>query len=184
MKITVKTGVIAALIWIALRMLIFAFDLFPYNVVPSVMLNILGVLLSIAIGLFLQKRSSTEDSNALNDIKNGMSAGVPYTVIVSVFLYFYYGKIDLDFNKHQLSEIEMALQKDMSDPEKLRQIKDSNEEFEVMTKEEIYDSIIEGPRAFYSPGSTMAISMLSLLLLTTLNSIFVTVIYRRIVFRN
>jgi hypothetical protein len=176
MKITVKTGVIAALIWIALRMLIFAFDLFPYNVVPSVMLNILGVLLSIAIGLLLQKRSSTEDSNALNDIKNGMSAGVPYTVIVSVFLYFYYGKIDLDFNKHQLSE--------MSDPEKLRQIKDSNEEFEVMTKEEIYDSIIEGPRAFYSPGSTMAISMLSLLLLTTLNSIFVTVIYRRIVFRN
>jgi hypothetical protein len=182
MKVTVKTGVIAALIWIAIRMLIFAFDLFPYNVVPSVMLNILGVLLAVAVGLYLHKLRTREESNALNDIKNAMSAGVPYTILVSVFLYFYYGKIDPDFNKHQLSEIEMALKKDMDDPVTFQEIKDSNEEFEVMTKDQIYHSIIQGPRTFYSPGSTMAISMLSLLLLCTLNSIFVTVIYRRIVF--
>ncbi|MDP4637874.1 MAG: DUF4199 family protein [Crocinitomicaceae bacterium] len=183
MRITVKTGMITALVWIGIKMLAFATGIVGSNVVPLVMLNILGVLLAISIGLFLHKKKTMEDSNALLDIKNAMSAGVPYVMLVSIFLYFYYAKIDPEFNAHQIAEFETTLQRDLDDPIKFQQIKESNEDFEVKSKKEIYDTLRSGPRAFYSPGSTMAISMLSLLLLATLNSIFVTIVYRKFIFR-
>lgn len=183
MRITVKTGLITALAWIAIKMFTYLTGLVEYNVVPLVMLNILGVLLAISIGLFLHKRTEEYESNLLNDIKNAMSAGVPYVLLVSVFLYFYYDKIDPDFNAHQISEFETGLQKELNDPIRFEKIRKSNPEFEVKSKEEIFESIMQGPRSFYKPGSTMAISMLSLLLLATLNSIFVSIIYRRLIFR-
>ena len=47
----------------------------------SVMINILFLLISIAVGLFWAKRQDTEDSNALRDIKNGMASGMVYTLL-------------------------------------------------------------------------------------------------------
>ena len=184
MKITVKTGLIAAAAWIFIKLLTFYTGIIQYNVVPLVMLNILGVLLAVAIGLFLHKRQEGADSNLLSDIKNGLSAGVPYVLVVSIFLYVYYDKIDPDFNTHQIAEFQAGLEKELEDPVQFQKIKDSNPEFEVKTKEEIFESIMQGPRSFYRPGSTMAISMLALLLLATLNSIFVSIVYRRLIFRN
>lgn len=147
------------------------------------MLNILGVLTAIAVGLFLHKRHATEESTALSDIKNAMTAGVPYAVIVSVFLYFYYNNINPDFNKHQIAEAEMNIQKMLDDEKELEKLKSSNAEFEVMSKEELFDELSKGPKTFYEPTTTMTVSLLSLLLLATLNSIFVTVVYRKVVFK-
>ncbi len=183
MRVTVKTGLIAALAWILIKMITFYTGITGANVVPLVMLNILGVLLAISIGLFLHKRKVGEESNLLTDIKNGMSAGVPYAVIVSLFLYVFYAKIDPEYNQHRIAEFETGLLKELNDPELFQQLKDSNPEFEVKTKEEIYESIMQGPRSFFKASSTMVISMLSLLLLATLNSIFVSIVYRRLIFR-
>jgi hypothetical protein len=124
-----------------------------------------------------------EESTALSDIKNGMTAGVPYALVVSVFLYFYYSKIDPDFNRHQIAEAEMSISKMLDDEKELQKLKDTNAEFEVMSKEELYEELSKGPKNFYNPTSTMTVSLLSLLLLATLNSIFVTIVYRKIVFR-
>lgn len=152
-------------------------------VVPLVMLNILGVLLAVAIGLYFQKKQEEEESNLLTDVKNGLASGLTYALVVSVFLYFYYSSIDPEFNAHQIAEFEAGLQKELNDPNSFQRIKDSNPEFEVKSKEEIFESLMQGPKSFYSPGSTMSISMLSLLLLATINSIFVSLVYRKIMFR-
>lgn len=183
MRITVKTGLIAASAWIFIKLIAFYSGSMQQNVVPMVMLNILGVLLSVAIGLFLHKRREGSESNLLSDIKNGLSAGVPYVLIVSIFLYVYYDRIDQEFNAHQIAEFQAGLEKELNDPIQFQKLKDSNPEFEVKTKEEIFDSVMQGPLSFYRPGSTMAISMLALLLLATLNSIFVSIVYRRFIFR-
>jgi hypothetical protein len=182
MRITVKTGLITAGVWILLKMATYLTGVLGTNVVPLVMLNILGVLLAVAIGLYLHKRQE-EESNLLTDVKNGLAAGLTYALIVSFFLYFYYDVIDPEFNAHQIAEFEAGLQKELNNEETFKKIKASNPEFEVKSKEEIYDSIMQGPRSFYKPGSTMAISMLSLLLLATVNSIFVSLVYRKIMFR-
>lgn len=185
MKITVKTGVICALIWIAFKLILFVTltGEARYDVRPAVMVNILLLLLSITVGLYLQKRRDKEETNALADIKNAMSAGVPYAVIVSLFLFFYYKNIDPEFNQHQIAERSFAFEKAMNDPLEVKRIKDSNAEFEVMTKEEIIAKNLENMKATISPGSTMTLSLLAMLLLSTINSIFVTVVYRRVVFR-
>jgi hypothetical protein len=183
MRITVKTGIIAAFAWILIKMFTFYTGITGTSVVPLVMLNILGVLLAVSIGLFLHKRKAEEESNLLSDIKNGMSAGVPYAVIVSLFLYVYYTKIDATYNEHRIAEFETGLLKEIDDPIKLKELKTSNPEFEVKTRDEIYDAIMQGPKSFFKASSTMTISLLALLLLATLNSIFVSVVYRRLIFK-
>ncbi len=176
-------GLLFAAIWIASKMIFFITGVTEKEIVPSVLLNILFMLLAISFGLYYQKMKNTEESTMLSDIKNGLTAGVPYAIIVSIFIFFYYDTIDPDFNRHQIAEAEMGIQKMLDDPNELKTLRAENGDFEVMTKDEIYNSMIQGPQNFYNPKSTAIVSMLALLMLATLNSIFVTIIYRKIVFK-
>ena len=184
MRGTVKAGLGCALIWILVKMTFFWTGSLNYNIVPPVLLNMLCLIIAISLGLYLHKRQETEVGNALNDKKNGMTAAVPYILVVSIFIYFYYNNIDPEYNQHQLSEAYTEIQKLLNTPEGLSNIREQNPEFEVLTKEEIFKKLKQGPDGFYSPTSTMTLSMLGLLVLGTMNSIFITVIYRKVVFRN
>jgi hypothetical protein len=184
MRITVKTGVIAAFTWIGVKMI------FHYctsievlvDIVPIGLLNILGLLLSICIGLFIQKMRDTEETNALLDIKNGMTAGIPYAVIVSLFSYFYYNNINPEFYLHQIAEKKIDAQKMVNNPQELAQYKKNNPDTEVMTKEQIIKR--ESDNGDVNPAKTHAIlSLLSLTVLSTIYSLLVTMIYRKILFK-
>ncbi|MFT6981910.1 MAG: hypothetical protein ACJAUD_000677 [Crocinitomicaceae bacterium] len=184
MKITVKVGLLFAALWILIKMFFFWTGALGQNVVPMVLLNMLFVLLAISVALYLHKLKQTEYTNALGDIKNGMTAGVPYAMIVSIFIYAYYAKIDPEFNEHQKSEWEMRVKKELDAPGGLEKAQENNPDFEVLERDEIIAKMKSGYESFYNPTATMTLSMLALLLLATLNSIFVTVIMRRVVFRN
>ena len=185
MKITVKIGLLFAAIWIAIKMILFltVTGEARFNVTPAIMLNILCLLLAITVGLYLHKRRQTEYTNALGDIKSAMSSAMIYAAIVAGFIYLYYNNIDPEFNRHQISEAEVQIDKVLNDPEQLKQLKASNEDFEVKTVPELRKMLMDNQKAIFSPGSTMTISLLAMLVLGTLNSIFVTVIMRRVVFR-
>ena len=139
--------------------------------------------MAISLGLYFHKRQETEYTNALGDIKNGLSAGVPYILIVSIFLYFYYTKIDPEYNQHQRSEATMQLEKLLDNPKDLKAMRESNAEFEVMSVDQIRESIISNQEAMYSPQAVTTISLLGMLILATFNSIFVTIVFRKLVFR-
>lgn len=183
MRITVKTGIIAAAIWILLKLSFFYLDLFPDTIVPAVLLNILGLLLAISIGLFLQKRRDVDETNAMYDIKNAMSAGLPYVLMVTVFIYFFYSKINPEYYAHQVAENEIAIEKMVNDPVELQKFKETQADAEVMTKEEIEKKLKESNRQGASAGFTATLSTLSLLILAMIYSILVTVIYRQILFK-
>ncbi len=183
MRVTVLTGVICAATWIIIKMIFFYVSPVAYNIVPLVLLNMLFLLVAISVGLYLHKLRETEESNGLNDIKNGMTAGVPYALIVSVFLYFYYAKIDPEYNEHQIAEREYVLAQNLKDPVKFKKLKASNPDFEVKSKEEIYDEYMKSFESSYSPRSVTTLSLLGLILMSALNSIFVTIIFRKVVFR-
>tara|TARA_R110002072_G_scaffold302989_1_gene490755 strand:- start:3592 stop:4152 length:561 start_codon:yes stop_codon:yes gene_type:complete len=183
MRITVKVGLLFAVIWMAIKMIFFYSGIVGYNVVPAVMLNILCVLLAIAVGMYKHKRRTAEETTLLADIKTGMTAGVPYAVIVSIFLFFYYSKIDTDYIPHRVAEITYEMKKRLDDPEELKRYRTENEDFEVMTKDEIYERMIQGPQNAISAKSTMVLALLALLLLATLNSIFIAIIYRKVLFK-
>jgi len=184
MRVTVLTGIICAAIWIVIKMTFFFTQPVNYDLKPLVLINLFLLITAIAVGLYLQKRSDTEESNGLRDIKNGMTAGVPYAVIVSVFLYFYYTNIHPEYNAHRIAEQEYALDQRLNDPTKLEEVRKDNPDFEVMSKEEIKDSVMEGVRSTLSANATLALSLLGLIIMSALNSIFITIIYRRVVFRD
>ena len=183
MKITVKVGLLFAAIWITVKMILYSTGAIGYDVKIPVLFNILCILLAISIGLFKLKRSQKEATSLLTDIKNGLTAGVPYAIIVSVFLYVFYEKIDTNFIPHRVAEVTYEMKKRLDDPQELKRLKAENEDFEVMTKEQIYERMIQGPVNTINSKSTMILALLALLMLATLNSIFVAVIYRKVVFK-
>lgn len=179
MRLPLKVGLIAALIWISIKLIAFSQAISLDDLKPFVFINMFILTAAIAIALYLVKRHETE-SNLLNDIKNGMLAGVPYAVIVSVFLYFYYQKIYPEFNAKKINEIEVKL----SNPMTIKEIQKSNIAMENKSSEEIKRDVLSKTEMIYNANFTMLVSMLSLLLYATLNSILISVILRRIIFRN
>jgi hypothetical protein len=65
----------------------------------------------------------------------------------------------------------------------MAKIKKNNPDLESLTREEIYEKAIANQKAMFSPGSTMTISLLGMLLLSTVNAIILTVIFRRVLFK-
>lgn len=184
MRITLKSGILFAFGWILIKLSLFGMGMNSEDSLkPAILLNMLFLILAITVGLFLQKRKDSEDGNALRDIKNGMTAGVPYAIIVSVFIYFYYSKIDPEYIQSKLADTEIELKKSMEDPIKFKTLKDSNPDFEVMTDKQIIKSVIKNSKGVYNAKSTAITSLLAMTLYATLNSIFITIILRKIVFR-
>ncbi len=185
MKPTVKFGLIFAAIWIGFKLVLFSTLTGPdrYNLQPAILTNILCLLLAITLGLYFHKRKATEQSNALGDIKSAMGAGMVYTIIVTFFLYFYYSKIDPEYNQHQRSEAAMQVDKMLQDPEEFKKLKASNADFEVMSKAEIRASLLTNQEALYSTQAVTTISLLGMLMLATVNSILITIVMRRVIFK-
>lgn len=183
MRVTVLTGIICAAVMIIVKMIFFYTQPIGYDITPLILINLFLLLVAISVGLFLQKMRDTEESNGLRDIKNGMTAGVPYGVIVSIFFYFYYAQIDPEYNAHQLAEAEYTMKQELDKPGMLEEVKKDNPDFEVLSRQEIEKRIMDGHRSATSPTSVLTLSLLGMVVMSALNSIFVTIIYRRVVFR-
>lgn len=184
MRITLKVGIISAFAWILVKLSIFGMGIsIEKSINPSILINMLFVVLAISIGLYLQKRSDTDEGNALNDMKNGMSAGIPYAIIVSIFLYFYYAKINPEFTQHKISEGHTELLKKMKDPIKYKQLKNSNPDYEISTDKQIIKNEMNSLKSIWNAKSVSVLTLLALTMYSTFNSIIITIIYRKIVFK-
>jgi len=147
--------------------------------------NIFCLLSAISIGLFInKKREISEKGNAMNDIKTSLGIGMPYAVLVSIFIYFYYSKIDPTYNQRQIQKAQILIDTTLKNDAKFEQLKKENASFELMSKEKIKKELIKGPQSFYTASATSLISLLSLMMLSTFYSILLTVIYRKFFFRN
>jgi hypothetical protein len=197
MKVTLKTGIIFALIWIVFT---FTFHLiFPktteLTTVVSMFVNMFLLLSGISFGLYFhkkkeegskedKKKKAANEGNALSDIKAAMSVGVPYAVIVSVFMFFYYNNINPgiieDLKKPHIEK----LKKETSSLKNIAKLKKSNLELETKTKEEIYKSGLNTIDAIYNAKFTATLSILGMIFLSTIYSILVTVIFRKTIFRS
>lgn len=150
-----------------------------------VMWNMLCLLSGMSLGTYIEKRKEARaESTALNDIKNAMVGGVIYTAMVGVLLYTYYSKIDPGYNERQIVVAEQKIKEALEDKKEKAEILRIRPEYEAMTNEEIFAELRKNPRAMFNPGSTMTLALLAMLVLTTLNAILLTVIYRRILFKN
>lgn len=150
----------------------------------QVMWNILCLLMAMSIGSLIEKRrEKVSESSALGDIKSTLKIGMIYTVIVGALIYLYYAKIDPAYNENQIAVIEQSMQKMVDDPVQLKKFRAERPEFEASSKEEIIKKSSANIRNWYNPTSVMTISLLAMLMLSVMNSLILTIIYRRILFR-
>jgi hypothetical protein len=179
MRFPIKVGLICAAIWIGLKQMAWFLSLSLNDIKPFVFVNMFLLTVSIAYALYFVKLKE-EDSNLLNDIKNGMLAGMPYSVIVSVFLYFYYERIYPEFNQQKIEVIE----KKLNEPNAIKEIQKNNPEMQNDSPQEIRHEVIQKSKMIYSSKFNMLVTLLSLVLYTTLNSILIALIFRKVVFAN
>ncbi|MEN9699034.1 MAG: hypothetical protein RLZZ301_232 [Bacteroidota bacterium] len=172
-------GIGFALLWIALKMLGFAYGIWLDHIEGFVLINMLLLTVAIALHLYRTKRKSTE-SNILTDIKSGLTAGLPYTIVVSSFLYFYYKDIYPGFNEQRIEAFEAR----MDTPAEIAALRKVDNSLENKSDEEIRDIARKNTAFVYNPQFTMSVSLLALLVYSTLNSLVIAVIFRRVVFRD
>ena len=181
MKIPIITGLIAALVWIAIKWGGYAFGFFNNGAVqPYVFTNMFLLTASVSIGLYLIKKNAKQKSNLLLDIKTGMTAAMPYTVIVSGFIFIFYTYINPEFNQKQLERTRISLQ----DKKVLTSLRNSNPTLENKTDQELLKEGMKQTRQIISPQFTMLVSLLGLLVYGTMNSLVISLIYRSLIFRN
>jgi len=180
MKVYVKIGLAFAILWILIKLSCFSFNVLLTELEPFVFLNMLFVTLAVSTVLYIKKRKQKEYSNYLDDIKTSMIPGVIYTVVVSVFIYFYYQHIYPEFNTNKISEMEIRMQ----DKKNIADLRKSNPEMENKSDEEIKSKVLKSINDYYSAKFTMTITLLGLLVYTTLNSILLSLIFRRVIFRH
>ncbi len=179
MNKSVKYGLIASLVWIAVKMGGLALSISLYDIKYFGLLNMFLLTFVITWSIYKNKRIQTE-SNLLVDIKNGMLAGVPYTAVVSVFLFFYYGQIFPEFREKKMNEVYVRI----DTKKELDAIRQNQPELENKSDVEIKQLAINDWKNKLDPQFTMMISLLALLFYTTMNSLLISLVFRRIVFRN
>ncbi len=184
MRITVKVGVFLAILWMIFKVLFHLIQPETTDLTPSILINMFLLISAISFGLYLQKKKEgSNKGNALSDIKAGMTSGVPYAVLVSVFMYFYYTNINPAYIQKIRKPFVEKLKSDLSTNEKVAKLKRLNTELETKTKEEIYKEGLKNIEFQTNPKSTSIISLLALILLSTFYSIVITVIMRKTIFR-
>jgi hypothetical protein len=179
MKKSINIGIGFAVIWIILKLVAFNFQVFLTDLKPFIFANMLFVTVAISIALYLKKRTQ-ESVILLDDVKTGMASSIIYTVIVSVFIYFYYQSIYPEFNSSKISEMEILLE----DESKVEELRKSNPDMENISSDEIRSQVLSSIGQYYSAQFTMTISLLGLLIYSTLNSLLISLIFRKVIFKD
>lgn len=173
-------GLIFGSVWIALKMLAFTIGWKLDEIQLFVLLNMAFLTAAIALFMYRKKRYAQTESNILTDIKAGLSVGLPYTLFVSFFLFFYYRDIYPEFNLHKRA----AYEQKMDSPSEIAAIRKGNSALENKSDAEIVEMARKNTAMMYDPQFTLSVSLLALLVYSTLNSLLIAVIYRRVVFRD
>ena len=66
---------------------------------------------------------------------------------------------------------------------KLKKLKETNPDFEVMTEKQITKAVMKNTAGAYNPKSTGIMALAAMLLYSTINSVLITVVFRKVVFR-
>ncbi|MFM7566963.1 MAG: DUF4199 domain-containing protein [Flavobacteriales bacterium] len=173
-------GLYLALAWIGVKFFAWYLEFFVFDSIhPYVLFNMALLTCAVSLGLYFIKRETLEASNLLLDIKNAMSVGMIYTVLVAGFIYIFYAFIHPDYAKHQLEESRIFLEK----PSNIANIRLKNEDFRNKSDAEIRTMEMTKSETIYSTKFTVVLTLLAMTLWSMLNSVVVSIIYRTVLFK-
>ena len=173
-----------ALGWFVIKCILF-FAGMEDSLMPGLLLNILFLLGSVAIGLFFKKKTENyADTNFLEDMKVGIKSGMVYVALLFASIYVFYAFIDPSYvekiKENQRNEIESILETD----EDLERVRSENENLRGLSREDIIDLQAEQAGRFVSPIFMATIALLSMMTGVFFNSLIVVFLFRRVLFRD
>jgi hypothetical protein len=186
MRTSIRFSLLFAGIWFLGKYIFFYFQLFQETeqYPLQVLWNILCLFLAMGIGSYQEKKKEDRSqSSALGDIKQLVGIGMVYSIIVAGLIYLFYAKIDPAYNENQIAVLEESMKKMVDDPVQFKEFKNSRPEFEALSKEEILKRSSDSIRPWYQPKAVMTIALLGMMMLSVINALGFTIIYRKLLFR-
>lgn len=185
MKITFRIALILAAMWIAFKLIFFGFDQSEMSFTPGVMLNVLFILVASSLGLYIsRKQNNFQHTHFLDDFKNALKGSVLYVVIISAFIYFYYGNIDTPYMERRIAEkIELAKEQTET-PEKFQKLKENNPNLKNLSADQYVENVKKDAETIHSAYVQSTLSLLALFVLSLIYALGVAVIFRTIIFKN
>ncbi len=185
MRPALKSALFFALTWSLIKMAFYYSRLFQDDIFVPGLMNNLFLLSAISVGLYFEKkREGFGQGTALSDIKHSMIAGAPYALLVAIFMYFYYTDINPAYVETRISDRMDLVYNAMERESYVDSLKVQSPEYKVLTNEEIYNDIRISTVSAYSPKALLTFSLLGLMILGFTYSIFITVIFRKILLRD
>ena len=170
-----------AALWIIIKQMSFILGLFTFGGVQLyVLINMFLLTLTISISLYLIKRNEANPANFMQDLKKGIGTGMVYTLIVSGFIYIFYAKIHPEYNQFQIDQAKELLK----DPKNIEKIRSKNPDLKNKSDQEIKKMSLQQAMQIASAGFTFVLALLGMTLYTIFNSILISIIYRRVLFRS
>lgn len=152
---------------------------------PGLMLNILLLLASVAVGLFLKKKAENYvEVNFLDDIKVAIKSGMVYVIVIFASIYAFYAWVDPDYVEKIKAQQRAEVIELLKDDEDLEKYRNENENLKGLSREDIVDLQSEQANRFVSPIFMATIALLSMMTGVFLNSLIVTFLFRRVLFRD
>lgn len=185
MRPAVKMAFLFSGTWIALKLVFWGLDIFQEDVLKPGLINNFLLLTAISFGLYLEKkREGFGVGTPLSDIKNALRAGAVYVLIVSGFMYLYYEHLNPTFIENRIETRMDSIYSEMEDEAYVDSLRAHNNDFKVLTKDEIYREILTDTESGLSANTLFIFSLLGLIVLALSYSIFLTLIFRKILLKD
>ena len=184
MKPSVKVALICSVISIGIMLGFYCQGKSELWFNKGALINLFLLVSSISVGVFLtRKKSNFNDTIFLDDFKVSMQGGIVFTLVISMFTYFYYSKIETNLLPNFRTEKMAEKKKLIPDEAAFLEMRKEN----VFYKDKTYMDFLEneedkGVLSMNTMIITIFHSFLGLLL-TVFFSIFVTIILRKVVLR-
>lgn len=176
-KKNIPVPVFFAAIWILIKLALFTFKI-PNQEKIGVYANLLLVLLTVFASLNqkirLEKKLETYATNFKHCLKN---AGI-YIIIVTAYIFIHYKYVNPDYLKNkELNAIEMEMAKDFE------VIKANTPTIQNVTKAEYEEKVREAAQTLSSISLNTSFYFLGLFMMGIFTSIFIPIIYKKLVLR-
>jgi hypothetical protein len=168
-------GIGIALIFIILKCVYFITGIHYTNYNLIILTNVVCAMMAVGLGMYMARdKKGNFLTIGIERIKAGMRGGAIYTVIISLFVYFYYGSIDKKFFADKITErVHYAEQADFellktNNPEKLGN----------KSRGDFIDMEREQAELWFSPFMISTITMLGTLVTSMLYALVLNIIFK------
>lgn len=184
MKTSVKYGIIFALAWIVISMILFYARLSGVAFLPMILLNLFMMLCAIATGLYLTKKERNWELGIFaDDFKTAMQGGIVYAILIAAFVYLYHSTIDTSIVDVIVEERMEVLHEAVPDAETYKELQENDPTW----KGKSYDDYIENQedqiRSIVSPNAIFIMHLMGLSILAFFYSFGTAIIMRKVVLK-